>query len=170
MSIDSNGLLKVHTGDNQQFWLRSNADHGFAVVEQKKGFTAEIRTQILKSSAARRGVDLELYDGAGSRYVISIKDSGVYWYEGHILGSAFLSFEEYTPIVEGLDNTDTMHTYRLAVRADRVTQIYRDGKLVGVRRYEYRTPRKAYIQFGGGSGLEGLIDYVAFDLGGPVQP
>jgi hypothetical protein len=63
-----------------------------------------------------------------------------------------------------------MHTYRLAIRPDRIVQIYRDGKLIGVRRYEYRTPRDAYILFGTGHGVEALVHYIAYDLNGPYQP
>ena len=63
-----------------------------------------------------------------------------------------------------------MHTFRLAVRPDRVVQIYRDGELVGFRRYEYRTPRDAYLQFDGAPGLEAVVEYVAYDLGGAWRP
>ncbi|MHC4389679.1 MAG: hypothetical protein ACYSX1_13880, partial [Planctomycetota bacterium] len=75
-----------------------------------------------------------------------------------------------TPVAEGLDNTDAMHTYRVAVREDRVVQIYRDEKLLGVKRYEYRTPRDPYIQFGAGHGVQALLNYVAYDLNGPFRP
>jgi len=87
-----------------------------------------------------------------------------------VLGSAFLNFEEFVPVAQGLDNTDTMHTYRLAVRPDRIVQIYRDDEMIGLKRYEYRTPRDAYILFGAGHGVEALIDYVAHDLSGPSRP
>jgi hypothetical protein len=170
ISLVSEGALKIRTGENQQLWLRSEKKDVFGRVDQKKGFTAEIRTQVLKTSPRRRGIDLELYDGAGSRYAITITDTGVYWYEGLVLGSAFLDFEEFTAVAEGLDNTDAMHTYRLAVRDDRVVQIYRDERPIGVKRYEYRTPRDPYIQFGAGHGVEALLDYVAYDLDGPYQP
>ena len=170
ISFCSEGHLKIHTAQNQELWLRSEKADVFGAVEQKKGFTAEIRTQILKTMPNRRGVDLELYDGFGSRYAITITDTGVYWYEGLVMGSVFLNFEEFTPLAEDLRNTDTMHTYRLAVRGDRLVQIYRDEKLIGVRRYEYRTPRDAYILFGAGHGTEALIDYLAYDLTGPYQP
>jgi hypothetical protein len=63
-----------------------------------------------------------------------------------------------------------MHTYRLAVRPDRVAQIYIDGKLIGTRPFEYRTPREAYIQLGADSGAEALIEYYAYDLSGAYQP
>ena len=164
------GLLKFRTNDEQQFWLRTEKADIFGAVDQKKGFTAEIKTQVLKRTGNQRGVDLELYDGAGSRYAITINDTGVYWYEGLVQGSAFLPFEQYVPLAEGLDNTDAMHTYRLAVREDRIAQIYRDGKLLGVKAFEYRTPRFPYIYIGAGPGVEALVEYVAYDLSGPSRP
>ncbi len=172
------GLLKFRTNDGQQFWLRTEKTDIFGAVDQKKGFTAEIKTQVLKRTPLSsgedrkggRGVDLELYDGAGSRYAITITDTGVYWYEGLVQGSAFLPFNQYVPLAEGLDNTDAMHTYRLAVREDRIAQIYRDGKLLGVKAFEYRTPRFPYIYIGAGPSVEALVEYVAYDLSGPSQP
>jgi len=169
-TLTSEGRFKISTGPEQQCWWRSAKADGFDAVDQRTGFTVEIKTQILKTTSGRRGVDFELYDGAGSRYAMTITADGVYWYEGLVLGSAFLNFEEFVPIAEGLDNTDTMHTYRLAVRTDRIAQIYRDDEMIGLKRYEYRTPRDAYILFGAGHGVEALIDYVAHDLGGPSRP
>jgi hypothetical protein len=170
INLVGEGALRIRTGENQELWLRSEKKDVFGPVDQEKGFTAEIRTQVLKASPRRRGIDLELYEGAGSRYAITITDTGVYWYEGLVLGSVFLDFEEFTAVAEGLDNTDAMHTYRVAVREDRVVQIYRDEKLIGLKRYEYRTPRDPYIQFGAGHGLEALVNYVAYDLNGPCRP
>jgi hypothetical protein len=170
INLAPEGTVKIRTGENQQFWLRSEKKHIFGSVDQKKGFTAEIRAHVLKASPERRGVDFELYDGAGSRYAITITDTGVYWYEGLVLGSVFLDFEEFTAVVEDLDNTDAMHTYRLAVREDRVVQIYRDEKLLGVKRYEYRTPRDPYIQFGAGHRAKARVEYVAYDLNGAYRP
>jgi len=170
ISSSSQGLLRINYGDGRGFYFRSDRADGFARVEQKKGFSVEVKTQVLKSSPNQRGIDIELYDGAGCRYALSITSTGVYWYEGLVLGSAILNFEQFTPVAEGLDNTDKMHIYRVAVRGDRVVQIYRDGKLLGVRPAEYRTPRDAYIQFGAGPGLEVLVEYIAYDLTGAYQP
>jgi len=167
VSLISGGYLKIHTAIEGQFSWRS--DKIFSAVDARKGFTAEIRLQLLKSTPNERGIDLELYDGAGNRYAVTITDTGIYWYEGRVLGSGFLPFEQFTPMSEELNNTDDMHTYRLAVRDNRVVQIYRDEKLIGVRCYEYRTPRDAYILFGAGCGVEALVDYIAYDLSGPSQ-
>jgi sulfatase modifying factor 1 len=163
------GGIKIKLPENQQCWWRSASAPGYDTLEQSKGFTAEIKTQIRKTGS-KRGVDLELYDGAGSRYALTITENGIYWYEGIVLGSAFLEFDQYTPVAESMDNTDAMHTYRLAVRGDRCVQIYRDEKLIGSRRYEYRTPRGAYILFGAGHGTEAIVDSLAYDLSGPYAP
>jgi sulfatase modifying factor 1 len=170
VSISPEGLLKIHTNDRQQFWLRTEKKEIFGGVDPKKGFTAEIKTKVLKRSPNQRGVDFELYDGAGSRYAITITDSAVYWYEGIVMSSALLPFSQYVPLAENVDNTDEMHTYRIAVRDDRVAQIYRDGKLLGAKPVEYRTPRSPYIYFGAGVGLEALVEYVSYDLDGPSRP
>ena len=169
ISLSPEGLLKFHTNDRQQFWLRTEKADIFGAVDPKKGFTAEIKTQPLRG-ANQRGVDLELYDGAGSRYAVTVTNTGVYWYEGLVQGSAFLPFSQYVALAEGLDNTDRMHTYRIAVRRDRVAQIYRDGKLLGVKPFIYRTPRFPYIYVGAGGGVEALVEHVSFDLSGPSQP
>jgi hypothetical protein len=170
ISSSSRGLLRINYGEGQGFYFRSKPTNGFVDVEQKKGFTVEVKTQVLKSSPNQRGIDIELYDGAGCRYAISITNTGIYWYEGLVLGSAILNFDQFTPVAEGLDNTDATHTYRIAVRGDRVVQIYRDGKLLGVRPAEYRTPREAYFQFGAGPGLRALVEYIAYDLSGAYAP
>jgi hypothetical protein len=158
------------TNEAGGFYERSGDPAGFAAVDQKKGFTVELKTRVIKRKPDVKAVDIELYDGAGTRYALALTDTGVYWYEGYIQGSAFLPLAEFVPVAEGLDNTDEMHVYRIAVRPDRVAQIYRDGKPLGVRRGEYRTPRDAYIQLGAGAGAEVLVEYFAYDLSGPYQP
>jgi hypothetical protein len=150
--------------------LRTTVSHDFARLKWGKGFTAEARLQILKYRPDGRGLNLEFFNGVISRYTITITDTGVYWYEGLIVGTEDLDFNEYTPLIEGLDNTDRMHTYRMAVRDDRIVQIYRDDKLIGVRRGENRTPREPYLQFGAGRELEALIEYFAYDTEGPLKP
>lgn len=170
LGVLPDGFLKINANDSQQFWLRTEKKQIFGAVDPKKGFTAEIKTQVLRRSPDQRGVDFELYDGAGSRYAITITDTAVYWYQGTVMSSALLPFKQYVPLAEDLDNTGAMHTYRIAVREDRVAQVYRDGKLLGAKGYEYRTPRYPYIYFGAGAGLEALVDYVAYDLSGPRQP
>ncbi|MHC4474493.1 MAG: SUMF1/EgtB/PvdO family nonheme iron enzyme [Planctomycetota bacterium] len=163
-------LFRLLGGQGRGFYERDGDPAGFAGVDDAKGFTVEIKTQVLKSLPDKKGADIELYDGGGRRYGLAITTSGIYWYEGYIQGSDFLPFDQFAPVAEGLDNADTMHTYRLAVRPDMVAQIYRDGELIGVRPGEYRTPRDAYIQLGAGGGAEALVDYMAYDLTGPYQP
>ena len=168
--LSSQAPPRITAGDGAGFYDRNEDPSGFAAVEQKNGFTVELKTQLIKRLPDAKGIDIELYDGAGSRYALAVTDTGVYWYEGYIQGSAFLPLDQFVPIAEGLDNTDAMHTYRIAVRTDRVAQIYRDGKFIAVKKCEYRTPRGAYIQLGLGPGTEALVAYFAYDLNGPLGP
>jgi len=167
--LSSRPPMRITAGDGAGFYERNEDPAGFAAVEQKNGFTVELKTQLIKRLPDAKGIDIELYDGAGSRYALAVTDTGVYWYEGYIQGSAFLPLDQFVPIAEGLDNTDAMHTYRIAVRTDRVAQIYRDGQFIAVKKCEYRTPRGAYIQLGLGAGAEALVAYFAYDLNGPWE-
>ena len=167
ISLTDEGLFRIAAGKFPCSW---RTDQLFTEIDPKKGFTAEIRTRILKNQSGTCGAELELYDGFGSRYAMTVTDTGVYWYEGLMKGSGTLDFAQHTLITEGLHNTDEMHAYRIAVGPDRVAQIYRDEKLLALRPYEYRTPRDAYIRFGAGSRTEAIIDYVRFDLTGPYEP
>jgi formylglycine-generating enzyme required for sulfatase activity len=170
VSFPKAGIMKISTGVEQQVWWRSEEPETIGLCDYKKGYTTEIRAQVLRSASKERGVDLEIYDGEGSRYVMTVKENGVYWYEGIKTGSGFIKFSQYVPLIEGIDNTDSMHTYRMAIRPDRVAQIYRDDKLIGVKKAEYRTPRGPYIYFGLGEEAEALIDYVGYELSGAYRP
>ena len=163
-------FLEIQTREDQQLRWRDQYPDGFAAASARNGFTAEIQVQVLESDRADRGVDLEIYDGFGSRYSITITENGVYWYEGLVLSSSFLPFEGFRPVAKGIDNTDSVHSFRLSVRPDRVVQIYRDGKLLGAREAEYRTPRDAYLIWGTGPGVKALVESVSYDLRGPKQP
>jgi len=169
VSVSKKGLLEIDTVSKGQFWLRTEKLDLFGKVVPEEGFSSEIRTRVLEDSTGR-GVDFELYDGAGSRYAVTITKSGVYWYNGTVISSAFLPFEQYEPVAQGLNNSDKMHTYRLAVRSDKVVQIYRDGKLLGTYKKLYRTPRYPYIYLGAGRDVRGQVDYVSFDLAGAFKP
>ena len=160
--ISDGGKLNVHTNNKEQFRWTNSKD--FRSFNKSDGVTVEIQLQILQTIPQQRGIDLELYDGAGGRYAVSITDTGIYWYEGVILGTAYLDFNQFVPLTEDIDNTDQWHRFRLSVRTDRHIQIYRDGDIISVRRFEYRTPREAYMMLGAGSGVKATIDYVAYDL------
>jgi len=161
--------LEIHTQKNG-FYFRCEQLDGFSAVDPDKGFTAQIKTRILEQKANDHGVAFELYDGNGSRYEISITKSGLYWYQGTVQSSGLMPFSQHVPLIEGLDNTDAIHTYRLAVRPDRVVQVYRDGELIGVKRRMYRTPRFGYVLFGAGAGTNALVRNIAYDLTGAFSP
>ena len=59
VSILPNGLLKIRTADDQEIWYRSSKADGYEAVAQKTGFSAEIKTRVLKSLPTPRGVALE---------------------------------------------------------------------------------------------------------------
>ncbi|TFG47560.1 MAG: exo-alpha-sialidase, partial [Candidatus Brocadiia bacterium] len=164
---NDNGQMEVNTEKKQEISCRSN---GIDKINIDKGFTFEVRVQVIKTASDDRGIDVELYDGSASRYALTIKEKGIYWYEGLILGSTSLDFTQFTTIIaDSIDNTDKFHTFRIAVTSDRVAQIYRDGKLVGIKASEYRTPRGQYLQFGAGKNVAGAIEYVGYDLDGAFQ-
>lgn len=148
----------------------AKAESDFPGVNSKNGFTVEFKVRVSQAAPKDHGFDLECYDGAASRYAVSVTDHGVYWYEGLLVGTATLPFNQYTPVVADLENGDRMHTYRLAVRGDRIVQIYRDGELLGARRAEYRTPRTAYLSWTVGKQAEAQFEHIAYDTEGAFQP
>jgi len=166
VSFPAGGGMKIDTGARQRArWADTSAD-GFGRVDIKKGFTAEIRMKVLKTTSPSRGVDLEAYL-PGRRYFITVTTTAVL---RHNRG--------FKTLVRNLDNAATMHTYRLSVRADGAMQVYRDNVLLGtVAPSPGRDPmlkaRGPYLQWGDGGGAsetDMLIEHVATDLSGPYQP
>ena len=162
VSFPAPGVMKIDTGAEQRVRWKSDGSHGFAGVDAEKGFTVEIKLQVLKSTSEHRGIDFEAHNGANGRYFITITATGVYWHD-----------DDFIPLAEGLDNSSAMHIYRMAVREDGVVQIYRDGELLGVRPGAYAAPKEPHIQWGEGaigSEADALVGHVAYDLSGPAQP
>jgi len=170
-SFPAERVMKLDAGKGQRArWVDASAK-GFGAVDAKTGFAAEIRMQVLKSTSPSRGIDLEAYLGEGTRsgrrYFISITRTGVYWYG-----------DRPEPLAERLDNHTAMHTWRLAVRPDGAVQIYRDGRLLGLRPPARNVDpllkvKGPYLQWGegaGGSEADALIAHIAHDLAGPSQP
>ena len=165
------GVMRIDTGKGQRARWVSASKGAFGSADRAKGHTAEIRMQVLKSTSRTRGIDLETYVGDGTkrgrRCMVTVTGSGVYW-----LGGAFAA------LAEGLDNHSAMHTYRLAVRGDGTAQIYRDGRLLGVRRAAGAVDsmvgaKGPYLQWGegaGGSEADAKVAHVAYDLGGAFAP
>jgi hypothetical protein len=166
----SGGVLKIHPPEDASFYFRTDEVDGFGAADPEKGFTVETAARILSRKPGGHALVLELYDGAGGRYSTAITEDSLLWYEGDVIPSGLMSFDEYAVVAENLDNTDAMHTFRIAVRPDNVAHIYRDGRLLGVRRPRYRSPRFSYIMIGAGKGCRAQVDYVAYDLGGPYGP
>ena len=172
VSFSGDGTIEITTGPNQRARWASTSLDGFGAADRQKGFTAEIRMQVLRSTARMRGIDFEAYvgDGApeGKRYFITVTQTGVYY---HRPGG-------FTPLVEEIDNHSAMHSYRIAAREDGIAQVYRDGELLRVVRPDHSVdgmlrPGGPYLQWGEGAGAseaDAVVEHVAFDLGGPSQP
>jgi hypothetical protein len=166
--LEEGGLRITADGADLARWSNERLD-GFHDTDIRSGLTAEIEVQVLKS-AAGRGVDLELFARAGTltvnHYLLTVTADAVhYWYDGR-----------FVPVAEGLDNTDAMHAYRLAVRDDTAVQIYRDGALLATHDADllisWRTPaRGSYVEWGLGSlEAEATVGRVAYDVSGGYEP
>ncbi len=124
---------------------------------------------IYEQRKALKKISLYIGDGAlpGKRYFISVTTSGVYWYQGGNVDQ----------IATGLDNFSQMHTYRLAVRADGIVQIYRDLDLLAVRKADFGidpliSADGSYLQFGDGASSSETdfdVSHIAIDLQGPFD-
>jgi formylglycine-generating enzyme required for sulfatase activity len=161
ISLGKDGMT-LDAGRNQRArWVDDSPD-GFGRVDAAKGFTVEMRLQVLKSTSASRGIDLEASAG-GRRYFITITRTAALWHDGG-----------FTVLADGLDNHSAAHTYRISVRRDGVAQVTRDGKPLGMRRPGSGTDpllkaRGAYLQWGegaGGSEADARVEHVAYDLNG----
>jgi len=163
--------IKIDTGPRQRCrWVNDSPD-GFGAAEASRGFTAEIRMRILKSTSDRRGIDFETCvrteRGEFRRYFITVTKFKVYYY-GEIREC----------IAQDLNNHAKMHTYRLSVRQDGKVQIYRDAKLIAVRCLRQGADNMArsegsYLQWGEGAGrseADALVQRVSYDLGGAYRP
>jgi len=138
-------------------------------VDAHRGLTAEAAVRIIESEPAR-GFDFELFIRGGTltvnHYLLTITTGAVhYWYDN-----------KFVPIARGLDNTDTVHTYRLAVREDTAVQIYRDEKLLATMPMDVRIgwmepARGSYIRWGTTeNNINTVIHKIAYDPTGPYRP
>jgi len=171
VSFPAPGVMKIDTGGKQRARWVSDGPDGFGAVDPAKGFTAEIRLQVLKSTSRMRGIDFEAYVGdgsaAGSRYFITITRTAVYWLD-----------HGFTRLAEEVDNHSAMHVYRFAVREDGSVQIYRDDELLSVRPAAHAVDpllpaHGPYLQWGEGAGAseaDALVGHVAYDLTGAYAP
>ncbi|MHC4646840.1 MAG: LamG domain-containing protein [Planctomycetota bacterium] len=171
VSYPEPNVIRVDTGASQRARWADDSDDRFGGADDGVGFTAEIRMRVTNSTSTDRGVDFELYIGDGTlpgkRYFLSVTTTALYWRGGGTVEQ----------IATGLDNYSQMHTYRLAVRADGIAQIYRDLDLLAVRKPDFGidpliTADGSYLQFGdGASSSETDFDvrHIAIDLHGPFD-
>ena len=158
--------IRVTTGANQRVrWVGDTKQT--LVAKAGTAHTAEITMRVLRSTSDSRGIDFETYVPGVGRSFITVTKSSVFWH-----GAGF------DQIAEKLDNTSAAHTYRLAVGANGLVQIFRDGKRVAVRSTAGEPDRMAraqgaYIQWGEGAGAseaDALITHVAYDTTGAYRP
>lgn len=168
--LGSDGRLQLRTPEGIAFYTRSDAPDGFGAVDPDSGFSAEIRTRVLTRKSDQHAIVFGVFDGGAHRYAISITEAAVFGYQGSGTKSGLLPLSDFIPLARDLDNTADFHTYRLAVRGDRVVQVYRDGQLLGIHRARYRSPRFGYVLLGAGPGAAVDIEHVAYDLDGPYAP
>jgi formylglycine-generating enzyme required for sulfatase activity len=165
-SIVKPGILAV--GKNTS-WSNERIRR-FEQADAHKGMTAEVAVQVTDSSKQRRGFDFEVTIRGGTltanHYHLSITATGVYYRYDN----------QFIKIAEGLDNYTAAHVYRLAVRDDTAVQIYRDGKLIAVKRTDlvigWREPaRGSYIKWGiGPTEAKASVNSISVDITGPAQP
>ncbi|MHC4478245.1 MAG: SUMF1/EgtB/PvdO family nonheme iron enzyme [Planctomycetota bacterium] len=171
VSFPQPGVILIDTNDGQRARWANDDPGGFDAADENTGFTAEIKMRVLKSTSGSRGIDFEAYTGDGSasghRYFVTITTTGLHWHDG-----------SFGAIVEGLDNSSEMHTYRMSVRDDQIVQIYRDLELLDVKAAAHSVDGMLgatgpYFQCGEGAGAseaDAEVEYVAFDLSGPYGP
>lgn len=121
------------------FWMAKES------VDGTQGVTVEAVIQVYRATDAFRGFDLEVGlkrpDGRFFRYLVST------------VPMRLMAFQkkEIRVFSSNLDNMTDPHAYRLTVRADRMAQVYFDGKPVGLFAGEEVTtdvPAQSYIRAG----------------------
>ncbi len=185
--IVPNGGIRIETGSNQRVrWVGElsqtvdgsnlpvrlegcSAQIGPVPVlpDAETGFTAEVAMQVTRSNSTSRGIDFEVYVPGAGRAFITVTTSAVYW-----LGSGG------DRIADRLDNASELHTYRLAVGADKIVRIFRDAERIAIRPaaggYDRLAgTRQAYIQWGEGAGAseaDAVITGLSYDTTGAYRP
>lgn len=162
-SIENNGVKRLITTENRHAIWVDSSEEGFGSAQVCYGATAEIRMRVEESKASNRGVDLVIHLGDDNKrfYHISVTEDAIY---------AFDRFS-MTPIAKNLNNSDDMHTFRIAVEKDGLARIYRNSELIAVRSpAEFRNPQaegnNPYILWGASVPVEAEIEHVGYDATG----
>jgi formylglycine-generating enzyme required for sulfatase activity len=158
--------IRVTTGANQRVRSVGDTKQTF-VAKAGAAHTAEITMRVPRSTSDSRGIDFETYVPGVGRSFITVTKSSVFWH-----GAGF------DQIAERLDNASAAHIYRLAISANGLVQIFRDGKRLALRSTAGEPDRMAraqgaYIQWGEGAGAseaDAVITHVAYDTTGAYRP
>ena len=138
--------------------------------DSSKGLTVEVRLLPYRIANATWGFDIEVglkqSDGKFEQYLLSIFPMRLH----------ALQHNEVRVLGGNLDNCTAPHTYRLAIRADGVAQVYFDGELKGTlfgELLEKDIPKNSFVRIGktttDGEWVVNL-DHVAVEAGGAFEP
>lgn len=139
-------------------------------IDPKEGLTVEVRVLPHRFGNATRGFDLEVglkqTDGKLRQYSLTIFPMRLHAFQGN----------EVRVLGANLDNCTAAHTYRLAIRADGVAQVYFDDECRGTLAGELRDADaygNSFIRIGKTT-TEGEwvanLDHVAIETGGAFEP
>jgi hypothetical protein len=165
VEVLADGGIRIQTGTGQRARWVGDSKETFHAADGA-AHTAEIAMRVTRSTSPRRGIDFETYVPGVGRAMISVTTSSVLWYGGRA-----------EPIARDLDNAGALHTYRLAVGAGGLVQIFRDGQRLAVRPAGSGPDRLArttgaYMQWGEGAAgtqADAIVAAVAFDTGGAYR-
>jgi formylglycine-generating enzyme required for sulfatase activity len=160
------GGIRIKNGRNQRVRWVGDTKETFA-ARADTAHTAEITMRVTRSTSNSRGVDFETYVPGIGRAFITVTTSSVFWHGGGL-----------DQIAEKLDNASAPHTYRLALGANGLVQIFRDEKRLAVRSAAggpdpLARAQGAYIQWGEGAGAteaDAEITRLAYDTTGAYRP
>jgi len=139
-------------------------------IDANAGLTVEVRVLPHRFGNATRGFDLEAGvkqgDGKLRQYSLTIFPMRLHAFQG----------SEVRVLGANLDNCTAAHTYRLAIRADGVAQVYFDDACLGTLAGELRdndAQSSSFIRVGKTT-TEGEwvanLDHVAVETGGAFEP
>lgn len=146
-------------------WANDRTDE-VTPLDPEKGFTVEARARV-PDAGVEQGFELRAFAVSGprllNRYAIRVSTSTVDYWDG----------ARWNVIRKGLNNTDSPHAFRLAVRPDTAVQVYRDGELLAALDADLgndlaQAARGSHFEWAAYGNTS--IDSVSFDCRGAFRP